>query len=143
MDEFGISVQGDHFVPDLCEQLLSLDGSIQRYTNNSNDDNPKFGVLFINLGDGLSIPIKSQQRIAVEYLKKNRNQLIRLKSFYGVERVTLGLQHKIDLKKGMVGFCVNTSPKLMRQVLEAGISLNHYFFIDRTHENIPGRVKNG
>jgi hypothetical protein len=86
------------------------------------------------LGNGAVIPLSEQQQIAAEFMSAKRDSLRELASFPGVETFILGLQFNMELKEGLMGFCLAPSAILMRHALEIGISPTFYVVLNRPGE---------
>jgi hypothetical protein len=86
------------------------------------------------LGNGAIVSLADQQRIAVEFLSANRDSLMALARFPGVETFILGLQFNIELTEGLVGSCLSPSAVLMSQAQEIGISPTFYIDLNRPGE---------
>ena len=76
------------------------------------------------LCDDETIPLPRQEKIAVDYLAANRDELRALSQFPGVEAVNLGFVYFCQPKA--VGFCVGPSPKLMWHALDTGVNPLYY-----------------
>jgi len=124
MTKFEIIAQGKDFDPEEYASTTSLEIAGFRKNNRINS-------LFIALGDGYNLSTCAQDRIAVEYLTKNRDELIRLVAYPGVEYVMLGLERQQDVRKGTrIGFYMGLSMELMALLLEIGITPHFYVSID-------------
>ena len=86
-----------------------------------------------SLGDGLTIRIFEQEKIAIEYLAANTNSLKALAKYPGVSTFILGLQYHIELDAGTLGFSMGPSALLMWHCLEIGIEPVFYVSLDH-HE---------
>ena len=94
---------------------------------------PTSGIEFV-LGDGQQIPFCEQDRIAIEYLSANREELKALARFPGVTAFMLGLQYDFELRAGTIAFTMRLSELLMRHVLDVGIEPVFYVTLDRSRE---------
>ena len=74
----------------------------------------------IKLGDGNSIRLEEQDRIAVEYLETNEEGLRELAGHEGVDSVILGLHYRATAH--MAAFCMEPSERLMHFALRTGVS---------------------
>ena len=91
------------------------------------------GVEF-DLGDGLSIPLWEQERIAIAYVKEHRDELSALGQFPGARVFILSLQYHFELAPATIGFWVDPSAPLMRHCLDIGIHLTYHVRLDRRRE---------
>jgi hypothetical protein len=94
------------------------------------------GVVF-TLGDGLSLRFDDQEKIAIAYLKANRDELRALAKFKGTETFILGFQYVCKLAEPHVGFCLSPSSELMWHALDTGIRPVFYVTLDRLQEDSP------
>jgi hypothetical protein len=139
MNYFGVFAHGEEFDVDafLATTILRPDvvwrrGEQQRHAC-FESRHATAGVEF-TLGDGRSIPLPEQQRIAVSYLSANRDALKDLAARPGVTVFVLGLQYHIVLEPDVIGFCMGPSTRLMRQALDIGVSPTFYVSLDRSLE---------
>ena len=95
----------------------------------------KSSGVFKMLGNGRTLPIFEQERIAVEFLSANREALKALATYPGVTTFILGLEYHITVDEGMIGFCVCPLAQLMAHALEIGIEPIYYVTLDRRHED--------
>jgi hypothetical protein len=86
---------------------------------------PTNGVEFL-LGDAPLKP-REQERIAIEYLQKNREELRALACFPGVEALNLGLPYRV--LPNQLGICLGPSCELMLSALDSGVRPNYYVTI--------------
>lgn len=88
----------------------------------------------IELGDGFIIPFLEQERIAIKYIKANKNELRIIGTFPGVNTFILGLQYILKVDSNIVGFSMGPSAELMKIALEIGLIPNYYVTIDHSRE---------
>jgi len=88
----------------------------------------------ITLGDGATIGVFEQERLAREFLCTNREVLRELGSYPGVETFILGLHYQAELTGGTSGFCLGPPPGLMSHCLDIGIRPVYYVVVDRKQE---------
>lgn len=126
INEFRLFAHGIAFDPDayLATTTLKFDGVWLK--GELRHDHPKSSGVFKVLGDGPTLPIFEQERIAITYLSVNREALQVLARTPGVTTFILGLQYHIKLEEGTVGFAMGPSAPLMRLALEIGISPTFY-----------------
>lgn len=89
---------------------------------------PNSGVAY-EIADGYSIPFPQQENIAIAFLKANRDSLRALGQFPGVTHFTLGLQYSADAQRNLVGFAIGASPTLMWHLLDIGLCLTNYVWL--------------
>ena len=94
------------------------------------------GVVF-DLGDGRSIGILDQERIAIKFLKEHTDALRTLGHYAGVETFILGLQRVCKVAEPHDGFCLSPSQELLWHTLDIGVQLVFYGSFDRTKEASP------
>jgi hypothetical protein len=139
MNHFELFAHGVSFDPK--EYLASTKLVFDKvwYKGEEGHDHPKSSGVGKSLGNGPSLPIFEQERIAIEYLVKNNHELKSLANFPGVTTFILGLQYHIELDESTIGFCMGPSHKLMKCALDLGIDPTYYVTIDHQCEHI----KNG
>jgi hypothetical protein len=86
---------------------------------------PTNGVEFL-LSDAALRP-REQERIAIEYLRDNREELRALARFPGVEALNLGLPYRV--LPNVLGACLGPSRELMLNALDSGVRPNYYVTI--------------
>lgn len=135
INEFRLFAHGPAFDPDvyLATTTLKFDGVWRK--GELRRDHPKSSGVFKVLGDGPTLPLFEQERIAIAYLSTNREALQVLARTPGVTTFILGLQYHIQLEEGMVGFVMGTSAPLMKLALEIGISPTFYVTMDRREKS--------
>ncbi len=131
INEFRIFAHGVAFDPDayLATTGLKFDGVWHKHELNPN--HPKSSGIFKILGDGPTLPIYEQERIAVEYLTANRDALSALAYEPTVTTFVLGLHYQVELEEGTVGFAVGSCAPLMSIALEIGIAPIYYVLLKR------------
>ena len=134
MNQFRLFAHGVAFDPDayLAEAPLKFDGAWHK--GEGGHDHPKSSGVFKMLGNGRTLPIFEQERIAVEFLSANREALKVLAKYPGVTTFILGLQCHIELEPGTIGFCMGPSALLMWHCLDIGVSPTFYVSLDRRRE---------
>ena len=134
INEFRLFAHGEAFDPDtyLATTTLKFDGVWHK--GESGQDHPKSSGVFKVLGDGRTLSIFEQERIAIDYLTANREALRALAREPGVTTFILGLQYQIELEEGTIGFCMGPSARLMKLALDIGIAPTYYVTIDRWKE---------
>ena len=134
MNEFRLFAHGVEFDPDayLASSPLKFDGVWRK--GESGHDHPKSSGVFKVLGDGRTVPIFQQERIAIEYLAANREALKALAQHSQVTTFILGLQYHIVLEVNTIEFCMGPSALLMWHCLDIGISPTYYVTLDRKYE---------
>jgi hypothetical protein len=93
------------------------------------------GVEFA-LGDGLTITLLHQERVAVAFLTAHRDALRALGRFPGMDTFILGLQYRTAFASNVVGFCLAPSAPLIGHCLDVGCEPVYYVTLDRVPE--PG-----
>jgi hypothetical protein len=133
-NEFRIFAHGDDFDVDsyLTTSTLHPDHVRRRRPQGLRTT----GVAFA-LGDGLSLRIFDQEKIAIAYLKEHKNELLALARHSGVETFILGLQYVCRVAKPHDGFCLSHSVELLWHALEIGVRPVFYVTLDRTQEDSP------
>ena len=133
-NEFRVFAHGVAFDPDayLASAPLKFDGVWHK--GEAGHDHPKSSGVYKVLGDGLTMPLVEQERIAIEFLSSNREALKALAQYPGVTTLVLGLQYHIDLDEGAIGICMGPSARLMRCALDIGIEPTYYVTLDRRRE---------
>jgi hypothetical protein len=91
----------------------------------------------VALGDGEVIPTFVQERLAIEFLTTHREELLVLRRRPGVDVVILGLQLRVRLEEGLVGFCVGPSTALMRSALAVGAEPFFFVALEGTRPSSP------
>jgi hypothetical protein len=81
----------------------------------------------VTLGDGPSVPVFEQERLAIEFLARYKEALAALRKEPGIDVFILGLHLRMRLEEGLVGFSVGPSTLLMRHALDAGVE--PFFFV--------------
>ena len=136
-DEFRVFAHGESFDPQayLATTPLKFPG-LWLKGESKLPNHPKLSGVFKVLGDGKTVPLLDQERIAIEFLAINRDALKALAQFPGVTTFILGLHYYIELEKhkGIVGFCMGPPPRLMWHALDIGIELTYYVTLDRRSE---------
>jgi len=74
----------------------------------------------VKLGDGATLPLREQEHVACEFLRRNRDPLRALTSFAGADHRFLRLQHRFEIGSGVVGMSVGPPSCLMRALLDTG-----------------------
>lgn len=130
MNEFRLFAHGVDFDVDayLATAPLKFDGVWRK--GESGHNHPKSNGVFKLLGDGRTVPIFEQERIAIEYLSANRDGLKALSRNPQVTTFILGLQYHILLESDIIGFSMGLSAELMRNCLDVGISPMYYVTFD-------------
>lgn len=97
--QFRLLALGVTFDPDayLESAPLNFDGVWRK--GESAHDHPRSSGVFKILGEGRTIPISEQERIAIEFLAANRDALKALAAFPGVTTFILGLQYHYQVKQ--------------------------------------------
>jgi hypothetical protein len=134
MNQFRVFAHGMAFDPDayLASVPLKFDGVWHK--GEAGHDHPKSSGVYKLLGDGRTLPIFEQERIAVEFLSANRDALKALAQYPGVTTFILGLQYHIELDESTGGFCMGPSARLMWHALDIGIEPTYYVTLDRRRE---------
>jgi hypothetical protein len=129
---------GETFQPDtyLASAPFTFDGVWHK--GESGRNHPKSSGVFKVLGDGRTLPLHEQERIAIDFLAANQAALKELAQFPGVTTFILGLQYHIDLKINLIGFCVTPPTRLMKYALEIGIEPTYYVTLEMRREWAPG-----
>jgi hypothetical protein len=133
INEFRIFAHGVAFDPEayLAATTLKFDGVWHKYELSPN--HPKSSGVFKILGDGPTLPIYEQERIAIQYLTANREALRALALEPTVTTFILGLHYQVELEEGTIGFSVGSSAPLMSIALDIGIAPTYYVVLNR-HE---------
>lgn len=134
MNHFEIFALGESFSPDafLASTAMKFDSVWHR--GDQGNDHPKSSGVCKILGDGQSLSVFEQERIAILFLKENRDVLKSLAIFPGVSSFTLGLQYHVELAINTVGFCMGPSSSLMWHALDIGFEPTYYVTLDRKRE---------
>lgn len=92
MNEFRLFAHGVEFDPDayLASAPLKFDGVWRK--GESGHNHPKSSGVFKVLGDGRTVPILEQERIAIQFLSANREALKALAQHPQVTTFILGLR---------------------------------------------------
>lgn len=133
-NEFRLFAHGVEFDPNayLASSPLKVDGVWRK--GESGHNHPKSSGVFKVLGDGRTLPLFEQERIAIEYLSANREALKALSQHRQVTTFILGLQYHTVLNVNTVGFAMGPSEPLMRHCLDIGILPTFYVTLDRERE---------
>jgi hypothetical protein len=131
MQHFELFAHGDAFDVDPYVAATTLPIA---YIWHRGEGHYKTSGLSMRLGDGTSIGLLKQEQIAIEFLVQHRKALQDLAEQPGVETFILGLQYHVDLRTGVVGFCMGPSAQLMELCLKIGISPMFYVSLDRDYE---------
>ena len=94
---------------------------------------PTSGVEY-ELGDGRTLTLPEQEKIAIEYLSANQEALRVLAKWPGVTTFILALQYQLELGPGTFGFTIRPSALLMEHALAVGVSPTFYVWLDRRRE---------
>ena len=132
MNDFRLFAHGQAFDPDafLAKGTLDFDGVWRK--GELGHGQPQSGVIFKTLGNGKSLSIFDQDRIAIAYLHANRDALVELAKHPDVTTFILGLQYHIRLEASTVGFCFRGPSALLTHLCNAiGIDLTIYVTLDR------------
>ena len=134
MSGFQLFAHGEAFDVDgyLATASLEFDGAWCK--GKSGLDQPKSNGVFKVLGDGRTLSIFEQERIAIEYLSINRGELKALAQNPEVTTFILGLQYHIELQVNTIGFSMGPSALLMWHALEIGVSPTYYVTLNRKPE---------
>ena len=134
MSEFRLFAHGVEFHPDayVASAPLKFDGVWRK--GESGHDHPKSSGVFKVLGDGLTVPVFEQERIAIEYLSANREVLKALAQHPQVTTFILGLQYRTAFESNVIGFCLGPSAQLMWHCLDVGCEPTYYVTLDRLPE---------
>jgi hypothetical protein len=118
-NHFQVFAHGVAVDPDAClaSTTLGFDGVWRK--GERGFDHPKSNGVFEMLGDGRTLPISEQQRIAIDFLSTQRDALRAVAAFPGVTTFILGLQHRAN--KSWAAFCLGPGPRLMDLALDIGI----------------------
>lgn len=76
----------------------------------------------IRLGNGVVTSLEDQERIAIEFLFRNRDPLKSLAAFSGADWRFLDLQYDVPRDEFWAGCCLHLSPKLMWHALDVGLT---------------------
>jgi hypothetical protein len=90
----------------------------------------------IELGDGKSVPVSEQERIAVEFLKRYRAELAELGQQPGVTSFVVGIEFPVGIA-GVLGLCIEPSRPLMSESLATGIRPLYYVTLQRREDQDP------
>ena len=86
------------------------------------------------LGDGTSLPLPEQERIAAEYLACHRGMLRQLVAFPGIKSCSVILQSTVDVHQNTVAFGLVPSRELMRLAVEIGIQPVYLVDVERSFD---------
>ena len=89
---------------------------------------PSSGVTY-EIADGKSVPFLQQEDLAISFLKAHREELKALGQFPGITHFTLGLEYSKAAQRNLVGFAIGTSPQLMWHLLDIGLCLTNYVWL--------------
>lgn len=140
-NHFEVFAHGVAFEPQvyLATTPLKFDG-VWRKGESMVPNHPASSGVFKALGDGLTLPLWEQERIAIEFLASNRDALKALAQFPGITTFILGLQYHIVLEStSIVGFCMGPPPQLMWHALDIGIEPTYYVTLDGGSELEAGQ----
>jgi hypothetical protein len=84
----------------------------------------------VTLGDGPSLPLFEQERLAIEFLARHTEALAALRKEPGIEVCILRLHLRMRFEAGLVGFSVGPSTPLMRQALDAGVEPSFFVAVE-------------
>jgi hypothetical protein len=82
------------------------------------------------LGDATRLSIEEQDRIAVDFVEANRQQLRHLFAYPGAKYRLLGLQHPFKVDDGTLGFAIGPSARLMSLALDLGFEITYYVTVE-------------
>lgn len=139
MNHFGIFAHGESFDPDAFLAATTLRFDEVWHRGDRRPGHPASNGVRKVLGDGLTIPLHEQERIATDYIVANRDGLKALAQAPGVTTFILGLQYHIVLDESTVGFCMGPSAGLMSRALDIGIEPTFYVTLDRADRD--GRTR--
>lgn len=88
----------------------------------------------LSLGDGLSVSLWDQEKMALAYLQDNQEELRSLRLCPGLKFLILSLNYFFKLDPSTVGFWVDPSRPLMRHCLDIGVHLTYHVRLDRRIE---------
>lgn len=91
------------------------------------------------LGDALTTPLHNQEKLAVAYLKANRDELRALAAFPGVEAFNLGLVYR--LPTDVIGCCLGPPMELMFHALDTGVSPIYYVSLEGRQVKDPPVIR--
>jgi hypothetical protein len=87
----------------------------------------------ILLGDGARLTLDEQNRLAIDYIAANCDELRVLGKFPGVETFRVGLQRNITFHANLLCLCIGSSKRLMGQTLDIGADLSYYLNFQPPH----------
>jgi hypothetical protein len=93
----------------------------------------------LTLGDGLTLPLREQERLARAFLAANRDALRALSAFPGARHRYLRLQKRVDVAGGAIGIGVGPSLCFMRALVDAGFEPHYYVAIEPVSRPRPQR----
>lgn len=138
MNDFHILAHGEEFDVDafLATTKLRPDLVWRRGDQKSACFESKYETsgLQLSLGDGLAISLWDQEKIALVYLREQREELRALGEFPGNRVFLLSLNYFFKLDPSTVGFWVDPCRPLMRHCLDIGIHLTYHVRLDRRAE---------
>lgn len=132
MNHFELFAHGDSFDPDAFLATTPLRFDSAWHKGDKGRGHPKSNGIKKVLGDGATIPLYEQERIAIDYLVAHRDALKSLAQFPGVTTFILGLHYHVVLDESTVGFCVGPSAGLMSCALDIGIEPMFYVTLARS-----------
>ncbi len=131
MNHFAIFAHGHAFDVDAYLQATKLDfdyvwrrGEPKLYSC-LGTPNTTSGVEKV-LGPGERITMHEQERIAIDFIVANRDELRKLGTWPGVDVFTIGLQYQLTLAQDVRGFYLGSSTLLMERALEIGAEIGFY-----------------
>ena len=95
---------------------------------------PTSGIEY-EIGGGNALSPFEQERLAIEFIEKHRDELRALGQFPGVAHFTLGMQYVKAAQCNLVGFAIGVSPCLMWHLLNIGCGLTNYVWLQYPEED--------
>ncbi len=136
MNAFSIYASGEDFDVDEFLSSSSLVPTRVTRRGEAKSASPQSGhyeknCVAFELGDGNSIAVSEQEKIAVAFLKANRDELRTLAHLPGVTDFTLWLHCRQEkVRPNLYAFSIGTSSSLMWHVLDTGCALYHWISLE-------------
>jgi hypothetical protein len=118
INDFELFAHGAAF--DVDAYLLRTELPVSRVWRRGSGHYKTSGIA-MTLGDGHSVPVPEQERLAIEFFSAHRDALIALGREPGIDAFVLRLHLRMRLQEGLVGFSVGPSISLMRHALDVGV----------------------
>ena len=138
MNDFHIIAHGEEFDVDAALATTTLRPDLvwrrgDQRSVCSESRHPTSGIE-LSLGDGLSVSLWDQEKIALAYLQDHQEELRVLRQCPGLKWLILSLNYVFRLDASTIGFWVDPCRPLMRDCLDFGVHLTYHVRLDRRNE---------